>query len=725
MTAQAPSRETISSERFILGGRHHRGQSLFDRNLRIGFRTSISAIFVGTVLFVGLSLVYLSFERIDAVTRAAAASFLDTVAQLSADRIDAQFMAVRNGLDILHDLPSVRSAAVRDNPRLYALLASMLRNNLHLYSLYAGYDDGRFVQMDYLERGGEAARLRSETPEGAKFRLVVISGPDGADSTIDFLREDLTTMSQRPGPTDYDPRRRPWYAGAFEKDLRPLTEPYIFFAIGQPGYTLRMPIAGSPRGVVAGDVLTGEAEALLRRQQLGQSGTVILFDDENRVLAHPQISELIGRTGGTAGALLLPHLADIDGIGIAKAVDVWRMTGSTQQIFQDSGGRAHAAAFRTIASAGAANLRLAVSAPIDEFYSEIEGERRRLFVAALGFVLAVLPMVLWMGAMMSKRMRALAIETDRIRHFDVAESPRIRSVVREIDDLGHSVAAMKNLVRTFSSFIPKRLVRQLVESEVPIELGGERRELTVMFTDVENFTGLTETAEPTSVMRTTSRYFSVLSEEIMARQGTVDKFIGDAVMAFWNAPTDDERHVSNACHAALACVKANGRLNAEFAAEGLPPFRTRFGLHVGDVVVGNIGSRDRMNYTAVGASVNLAARLEGLNRDYGTTILVSETIKARVEEEFLFRSIDRISPKGFSANFQVYELLCARTDVTDQQLALVADWERAYASSAGTRKRNDKEWLEAFSIAQSTTPRPTSFQLNGWQNDCRETERHE
>lgn len=666
--------------------------------LRIGFRTSIIAIFVGTVLFVGLSLVYLSFERVGAITRTAAASFLDTVAQLSADRIDTQFMAVRDGIDILQDLPSVRSASVRDNPRLYALLASMLRNNRQLYSLYAGYDDGRFVQMDYLERGGEAARLRSEAPEAAKFRLVVISGPAGADSTIDFLRDDLSTLSRRSGPTDYDPRRRPWYDGAFEKDLRPLTQPYIFFAIGQPGYTLRMPIAGSPRGVVAGDILTGEAEALLRRQQLGKSGMVVLFDDQNRVLAHPQMSELMARSGGTGAAAGLPKLAEVDRIGIAKAVDAWRKTGVSQQIFEDPEGRVHAAAFRTIASAGPANLRLGVSAPIDEFYAQIEGERRRLFLAALGFVLAVLPIVLWVGAMMSKRMRALAIETDGIRHFDLAETPRIRSVVREIDDLGRSIAAMKNLVRTFSNFIPKRLVRQLVESEVPIELGGERRELTVLFTDVENFTSLTEAAEPTSVMRMTSRYFSALSEEIMARQGTVDKFIGDAVMAFWNAPTEDARHVSNACHAVLACVEANRRLNAEFAAEGLPPFRTRFGLHVGDVVVGNIGSKDRMNYTALGASVNLAARLEGLNKAYGTTVLVSEAVKARVADEFLFRSIDRISPKGFAAKFQVFELMCATVNATDRQLALVAEWERAYASMS-TGKRNGNAWLNAFSMA--------------------------
>jgi adenylate cyclase len=219
-----------------------------DRSPRIGFRTSIIAIFVGTVLFVGLSLVYLSFERVGAITRTAAASFLDTVAQLSADRIDAQFMAVRDALDILQDLPSVRSAAVGDNPRLYALLASMIRNNRQLYSLYAGYDDGRFVQMHHLERGDETARLRTAAPDGAQFRLVVISGPADVNSTIDFLRDDLTTISRRPGPTDYDPRRRPWYAGAFEKDLRPLTEPYIFLGSGSLATLFGCPSPGRRAG---------------------------------------------------------------------------------------------------------------------------------------------------------------------------------------------------------------------------------------------------------------------------------------------------------------------------------------------------------------------------------------------------------------------------------------------------------------------------------------------
>jgi len=134
------------------------------------------------------------------------------------------------------------------------------------------------------------------------------------------------------------------------------------------------------------------------------------------------------------------------------------------------------------------------------------------------------------------------------------------------------------------------------------------------------------------------------------------------VMAIWNAPIEDDDHVANACAAVLACIEANRELNAEFEREGWPPYHTRFGLHVGDAVVGNIGSSDRMNYTVLGATVNLAARLESLNKNYQTTVLASEAVRQRVEHRFAFRAVDRIKPKGFAAEFQIYELVRARSE---------------------------------------------------------------
>jgi adenylate cyclase len=181
-------------------------------------------------------------------------------------------------------------------------------------------------------------------------------------------------------------------------------------------------------------------------------------------------------------------------------------------------------------------------------------------------------------------------------------------------------------------------------------------------------------------MQYTSRYFAAMSQEIMSRSGTVDKFIGDAIMAIWNAPADDPDHAANACAAALAFQRANARLNAEFDREGWPAYRTRIGLHTGEAVVGNIGAEDRMNYTALGATVNLAARLEGLNKIYSTSILVSSRLKERVGGQFFFRSVDCISPKGFAEAFEIFELRCEATETDAVELEFRRAWEAVYAA---------------------------------------------
>jgi adenylate cyclase len=663
----------------------------------VGFRSSIITLFVGTVLFVGLTLVYLSFNRVASITRSAASSYLDAVAQLSADRIDAQFHAVRDDLDVLRNIPSVRLADLRDNPRLYALLASMLRNSNQLFSLYAGYDDGSFVELDFIERASPESNVREGAPEAAKFRLVVISRSNEADSlgsSTSYLSDQLEPLTTKTAAPDYDPRERPWYKGAFDPNAGLLTDPYIFFSTGELGYTLRMAIPGGRRGVVAGDIFLTEAEAMLRKQQLGHSGLAFLFDDAGRVLIHPEMSRMLQQTHGKLDSL--PTLKTVDKIGVSDAIEKWEHGGDAQQFFDDGHGRTYVAAFQSIETAGSAHLHLGVFAPLDEFYAAIESERRWLFIVALGFVLATLPFVFWIGSKLSQRLRLLAVETDSIQRFELNDTPRLHSWIREIDELGRSVFTMRALVQTFSSFIPKRLVQQLVQSGTAMTLGGKRREVTMLFTDVVNFTGITENADPTDVMLYTSRYFTVMSEAIMAAHGTVDKFVGDAVMAIWNAPTEDPDHVLNACRAVLACIKANDDLNREFEREGWPVYGTRFGLHAGDAVVGNIGSPDRMNYTVLGANVNLAARLEALNKNYGTTVLVSEAVRTRADERFVFRSVDRIKPKGFAAEFPIFELRCARGPGSEADIALVGEWESVYAAIMGANSAACQTELGAF-----------------------------
>jgi adenylate cyclase len=629
---------------------------------RIGFRTSIITVFVAAVLLVGLTLVYLSFARVTEITRTAASGFIEKVAQLGADHVDEQFRNVRDSLDILAGIPSIQEAELQDNSRLYSLMAAMLRNNPQIFNLYVGYEDGSFLEMDLIDRAKPDFRKSLNVDQDAAFRLVVISHSGGAAPTTIFLSDNLIQVAETPGPAGYDPRKRPWYVEAFKNDKTLLTGPYIFYATAEPGYTLRMPLREGRRGVVAGDILLNRFDEMLQQQTLGKSGLAFLFNEADRIVAHPQMSRLLEEIPERGDDL--PAIEAIKLPRLAAAIRSWRQQGRAQQFFEDAG-RTYVAAFDRIETAGSANIRLAVIAPLDEFFSRIIEERRALFAAAIIFVIAMLPLAIWIGSVFARSLRNLARQTDEIRHFELADQPRINSVISEIDDLGHSVFTMRTVVRSFASFIPRPIVRQLIESGMDLKLGGTRREITVLFTDIENFTAKTEKADPSDVMIYTSRYFAALSEAIMKHQGTVDKFIGDAVMAFWNAPADDPDHVVHACRAALECLRRNHEINRTFAQEGWPPYTTRFGLHVGEAVVGNIGSSDRMNYTALGATINLGARLEGLNKNYGTQILVSAAVKSRAEHAFSFRNVDQIKPKGFAEAVAIYELLGERDGGAD------------------------------------------------------------
>lgn len=644
--------------------------------VQFGFKGSIIALFVAIVLVIGLTLVYLSFQRISAVTETAASQFIGKVAELSADRIGSQLKLVRDNLEILNALPQVQSADIEDSPRLVALLAAMLKNNNQLFNLYVGYDDGSFIEMDSLEVAGREARARLEAPDQAAFRMVVISRADPArvKSRRLFLSDRLETIRELPGPLDYDPRQRPWYKDADRRDGSWLTGPYIFFATGKQGYTVHSALKQGKGGVSAGDMLLDVTQELLKRESLTASGVAFLFDDDDRILAHPRMSEILGReVSGT-----IPYLRESDMAGVLKAIRAWRADGIAEQFFRGPDGRLYAAAFQAIPKSGPANLRVAVVAPVDEFFAAILSERGRLFAVTLGFVALMVPIVFLLGSLLSRSLRTLAVETDRIQRFEPSSAPPVRSVIREIDELGRSVSTMRTVTETFSHFVPRRLVEKLIETGTPLQLGGTRRQVTLLFSDVVNFTEITEKADPAQVMKHTSRYFAAISHEIMTHAGTVDKFIGDAIMAFWNAPADDPDHAANACMAALALQRAGDRLNTEFEREGWPAYRTRIGLHTGEAVVGNIGSEDRMNYTALGAAVNLAARLEGLNKSYGTSILVSSALKARAGAGFCFRSVDRISPKGFAEAFDIYELRDGPAPADAGEREFLREWEAVY-----------------------------------------------
>jgi adenylate cyclase len=209
----------------------------------------------------------------------------------------------------------------------------------------------------------------------------------------------------------------------------------------------------------------------------------------------------------------------------------------------------------------------------------------------------------------------------------------------------------------FAQYMSEKVITHLMAHPERLKLGGERRRVTLFFSDLAGFTSLSERLTPEEVVGLLNDYLSRMTDIILEEEGTVDKFEGDAIMAFWGAPLAQEDQALRACRAALRQQAALGELNQRFADMGLPPLATRIGLHSGDAVVGNLGSQKRFDYTVIGDTVNLASRLEGLNKFYGTFILASETTVAACGDGVEFREVDWVAVKGREAPVAVYQPL--------------------------------------------------------------------
>nr|WP_315489127.1 adenylate/guanylate cyclase domain-containing protein [uncultured Rhodoferax sp.] len=231
----------------------------------------------------------------------------------------------------------------------------------------------------------------------------------------------------------------------------------------------------------------------------------------------------------------------------------------------------------------------------------------------------------------------------------------------------------------FSQYVPEAVVARLIERPELLTLGGEARELTLMFTDLANFTAMSERLTAEATVDVLTEYFNAMTTIIHQHGGTVDKFIGDAVMAFWGAPLDDPHHAENAVRAATEMQIAMAALVQQLTSRGLPPIAMRVGVHSGRVVVGNIGSQSRFSYSVIGDAVNLASRLEGANKAFGTGILVSETTARQLPADIKLRLLDKVVVKGKSAAIAVFTP-CSDTELASLSNEAVAcfyrhDWE--------------------------------------------------
>jgi class 3 adenylate cyclase len=309
---------------------------------------------------------------------------------------------------------------------------------------------------------------------------------------------------------------------------------------------------------------------------------------------------------------------------------------------------------------------------VDEqtIYAPLNRNLFELVLIQLFTLLATSVVIFYVCRQLVKPLKAVVSTVSQLSNLEIPpQQPKCLSAsnIIEISQVSAAISKLSFAMDSFSRYLPREVVRSVLNSKQSARLGGEVRELVMLFTDIRNFTTYSESSDAIMILDHLNTYMTALTSRIMETSGTIDKYIGDSVMAFWGAPYTVDQPACKGCTAALAVQEETSRLNREWEKEGIDlQFFTRVGVNIGSVIVGNVGSEERFNYTVIGDPVNLASRLEGTNKLYGTGILVSQAIVDAVNTEdslhdFCFRLIDRVKVKGKNLSTDVHELVGYRS----------------------------------------------------------------
>ena len=297
---------------------------------------------------------------------------------------------------------------------------------------------------------------------------------------------------------------------------------------------------------------------------------------------------------------------------------------------------------------------------IDMDASRVLGLESQLLVLVGGLTLGITALMTllawWVSRRIVRPLQALSLDMGRIQEFQLDGEVVIHTRINEVVNMKLSLENMKKGLRSFKKYVPSDLVAELISLQKEAVLGMDKAEVTVFFCDLANFTAASERLRSEELNVLLTGYFGLVTRVLQDHGATVDKFIGDAVMAFWNAPKEVADHAWQGARAALAVQKGLDGLTKDWKSKGLPPLATRVGLNTGTVLVGNVGHEDRLSYTVLGDPVNLASRLESLNKYYGTRILAGEETLKAVGSRLAWRPVDKVAVKGKTQGTLIGEL---------------------------------------------------------------------
>ena len=449
--------------------------------------------------------------------------------------------------------------------------------------------------------------------------------------------------------------------GAYWGDL------FVAEDLGATFINVRMPLRrdGQFLGALIAGVSIEALSSLLASLADEQTGRTFVLYGRDQVLAHPL---LLNGYAAKSDAEPLPRLADFDDPVLRALWDPAREVPLAAGLAQDgdvravdAGGKSYVVLLRQLDGYG--EQPWLVGSYQDRTAVTAQFERLGLIpLISLAILALALLLACFLARGMSPTVRRLADAAHHVRALDLDNAPTLRrGPFRELNQAADAYNAMVGALRAFQTYVPRPLVKRLMAEGAPGAIVSEERDVTVLFTDLTGFTALSEDMPAGEVARFLNEHFTLLGRCVEAEGGTVDKYIGDSLMAFWGAPERQSDHAERACRAAMAIAHAIREDNERRVADGLIPIRVRIGIHSGSALVGNIGAPGRINYTIIGDSVNTAERLEAFARDVPpldahVIALLSGETAARLAPEFDLDRLGKFLPPGRHGRIEVFRL---------------------------------------------------------------------
>ncbi|MAS92758.1 MAG: hypothetical protein CMO55_06125 [Verrucomicrobiales bacterium] len=653
---------------------------------KISIHVALSTVGVFLILFTSVSIGLVSYFSTQRVVNTLSDEVFSAAYRETTLTVRAKLDQVNAVLSSNRELVAQEFVGREDIDALAKHFVRVLEANEYLSETGYGDREGRAVWAERDPPGKITVFKIEQQADGRAIEKVLV--PEG--NALKLVSE---------GPSDYDPRERPWYQSAAASEVAVWTDPYIF-ANGYPGLSRSSRLLDESGDVVGVFDASFELDFLSqflnanKREEFGQL-FVVNFHRGGEVIAHPDSEKMVNRSGDNPA---VRTVKDIDDPRLEAAYEIVENTYQShtgadklRQRFEFEGTN-----FILLADAFDLSPELSWYAlyliPEEEIMGPVHRANRVALIVSLIATFLGIVIAFAISKRMSHRLNVLSEDIGGIGQLIISDRKPKGSVIREIDVLETSVDVMKKGLLSFQKFVPTELVRSLLENGAEAKLEGRRQELTIFFSDIIGYSTICEKLGPEELVEELGVYLEEMTNTLERNRGTVNQYVGDAIMAIFGAPDPVKEHALCACRGALEFQKRNEELALQAEEEGRVVFRSRIGINTGEVIVGNLGSSNRLYYTANGDEVNLAARLESINSIYGTRIVVGESTRIMVKEEMVCRLLDYVAVKGKVSGAAIHELVGEKGDVSEDTLHLIETYE------AGMNQYLQREWDEAVRL---------------------------